>query len=361
MEVLFNAAMEAERAHFLGADSYERTKSRTGYANGFKERTLNTRVGKLNLKVPQTRESEEPFYPSVLERSQRSETAFQIAIASMWVNGVSTRKVTKVLEQTCGTSVSSSMVSRAAKKLDHELEAWRTRPLGEVVYLLLDARYEKVRVDGVSKSCALFTAVGVFPCGKRAILGISSSYSEAEVHWRDFLRSLKVRGMHGMKMITTDDHQGLRAALRSTFSGVPHQRCQFHLQQNAGAYVTRKDQRPELAGEIRCIFNSDDLDEAQRKLDVLVAKYHDRNSKLAEWLENNIPEGLTVFSMPKPHQKRLRTTNVVERLNKELRRRTRVIGIFPNEESLLRLASAITMEISDEWEAGKCYLKITSE
>ena len=204
-------------------------------------------------------------------------------------------------------------------------------------------------------------ATGVLPDGKRVILGISVSYSEAEVHWREFLSSLKRRGLHGMKMVTSDSHEGLKAALRATFSGVPWQRCQFHLQQNAGAYVPRKADRPELAERIRSVLTADELDDAQRKLDILVDEHRESNPKLATWLEHNLPEGFTVYSLPRPHRRRLRTHNMVERLNKELRRRTRIIGVFPNEESLLRLASAITMEISDDWEAGKAYLTLTSE
>jgi transposase-like protein len=318
-------------------------------------------TGELNLSVPQTRGAEQAFYPSILERSQRSETAFLVAIATMYVQGVSTRRVTKVLEEACGTSISSSTVSNAAKKLDAELSRWRSRPLAETEYLLLDARYEKVRVDGVSRSCAVLVAIGVLPSGKRSILGLSVALSEAEVHWRDFLRSLKERGMHGLKMVTSDDHEGLNAALKSTLPGIPWQRCQFHLQQNAGAYVTRKEDRPVLAEEVRAVFDAGNADAAKQKLDALVSKYHDSNNRLAQWLEDSIVEGLIVFALPTKHRRRMRTTNMVERLNKELRRRTRVVGIFPNEDSLLRLASAIAMEISDEWEAAKCYLSMTDD
>jgi len=361
LETLFNMAMQVERSNHLNARPYERNEERIGHANGFKDKKLNTRVGTLDLRIPQTRGTGTPFYPQALERGQRSEQALVIALATMYINGVSTRKVTKILEEMCGTEVSSSMVSRASATLDDQLSAWRERPLGEVLYLQLDARYEKVRVNGVSRSCAVLVATGVPPDGKRTVLGISVSLSEAEVHWRDFLRSLKERGMHGMKIITSDSHEGLKAALKATFSGIPWQRCQFHLQQNASSHVPTVSARPQVADRIRSIFNADDLNEAETKLAALVAEHQESTPRLADWLEQNIPEGLTVFSLPKSHQKRLRTTNMVERINQELKRRTRVVGIFPNEESLLRLVSAITMEISDEWEAAKRYLIISSE
>lgn len=361
-ELLLNTAMQLERAAFLGADRYERSSERSGYANGYKPKTLNTRIGQLDLRVPQTRDTgTEPFYPTALQRGQRSEQAFVLAIATMYINGVSTRRVTEILEKMCGTQVDSTAVSRAAKTLDAELSAWRERPLGEIPYLQLDAMYEKVRRNGVATSCAVLVATGVQACGHRSILGISAACSEAEVHWRDLIRSLKARGMHGVRMITSDDHEGLKAALKATLPGVPWQRCQFHLQQNASAYVARKDQRPAIASRIRSIFKAEDATEAQEKLDRLVAEQRQANPKLANWLESNLPEGFTVFSLPKPHRQRLRTNNMLERLNRELRRRSRIIGVFPNEESLLRLASAKTMEISDEWEAGKRYLDLTCE
>ena len=361
MESLFNIAMQAERSEFLNADLYERSDERRGYSNGFKAKKLKTRTGTLDLRIPQTRGTDEPFYPEALERGQRSEQALTITLATMYINGVSTRKVTKVLEQMCGTQISSSMVSRAAATLDEQLSAWRERELGEVPYLQLDARYEKVRVNGVSRSCAVLIATGVQSDGKRSVLGVSVSLSEAEVHWRDFLRTLKARGMHGIKMITSDDHEGLKAALRSTFSGVPWQRCQFHLQQNAQSHVPTVADRPYIAQRIKAIFNADDRTEADEKLQLLVAEQLHTAPKLATWLEENIPEGLTVFSLPQDHRKRLRTTNMVERINQEIRRRTRVVGIFPNEDSLLRLVSAITMEISDDWEEAKRYLNVSSE
>ena len=225
--------MKLERAEHLNAAPYQRTEDRRSYANGYKDKTVNSRLGKLELRVPQTRDSE--FYPSALERGERSERAFKLAIAEMYVQGVSTRKVAKITEELCGTEVTSMQVSRAAAMLDEELEAWRTRRLAQVEYLMLDARYEKVRVAGSVRDCAVLVAIGVLPSGQRSVLGVSVSLSEAEVHWREYFSSLKQRGMHGVKLIVSDAHEGLKAARQATFEGVPWQRCQFHLAQKCNA------------------------------------------------------------------------------------------------------------------------------
>ena len=216
----------------------------------------------------------------------------------MYVQGVSTRKVSAILEKMCGLEVSSTQVSHAAKLLDKELEKWRTRPIGAIHFLQLDARYEKVRQDGVVRSCAVLVATGVMPDGHRTVLGVSVSLSEAEIHWRQFLLSLKSRGMHGLKLITSDDHSGLKAALAAVFPSVPRQRCQVHLQRNATAYVPKVSMRSEVARDIRTIFNAPDRSEAERFLEMAVEKYKDKATRLSDWLEANIPEGLTVFALP---------------------------------------------------------------
>jgi transposase-like protein len=360
VSVLLNEAMKIERSRTLAAEPWERTPERRGYANGYKQRTLKTRLGKLELQVPQVR-GEVGYYPSALERGQRSERALKLALAEMYVQGVSTRNVTEVLEVMCGTSVSSSEVSRASALMDEELGKWRQRPLAEVPYLVLDARYEKVRQDGAVASCAVLIASGVDAEGRRTVLGVSVSLSEGEVHWRDFLRGLKERGLHGMKMITSDDHHGLKAALRGTFSGVPWQRCQVHLQRNAAGYVPKVAMRGQVAQTIREIFTAPDREDAQRLLDKAVAKYQQSASKLAAWMAENLPEGFTAFSLPASLRRRLRSTNMVEWVNKEIRRRTRVAALFPNEQSLLRLVSAILVEISEDWETGKRYVSLDEE
>jgi transposase-like protein len=262
--------------------------------------------------------------------------------------------------------VSSAEVSRAAKLLDEELSSWREREIGAIKHLALDARYEKVRYGGSVVDCAVLIAMGVrADDGKRTILGTSVSLSEAEVHWRSFLESLQDRGMHGVKLVTSDDHKGIRAALKARLTGVPWQRCQFHLQRNAAGYVTRKDQRRKVAGDIRAIFNSVDREAAMELLRRTVAKYRKPSPRLAEWMEQNVPEGLTVLDeklgLSETARRRLRTTNGLERVNKEIKRRTSVAKLFPNEESILRLVSALLMEISEEWETGRVYIADESD
>jgi transposase-like protein len=351
MQILLNEAMKIERSEYLRAAPYQRTEERQSYANGFKEKTVNTRLGKLELRVPQTRDSQ--FYPSALERGERSERALKLAVAEMYVQGVSTRKVATITKELCGLEVTSTQVSRAAKLLDQELETWRNRPLSQVEYLILDARYEKVRVDGSVRDCAVLVAIGVFPSGYRSVLGVSVSLSEAEVHWREFLSSLKKRGMHGMKLVVSDAHEGLKAARKAIMPGVPWQRCQFHLMQNAMQYIPKIEMRKQVAQDLRSIFNARDLNDANEKLNRFVELYKDTAPKIATWAESNIPEGLSVFQLPEEHRKRMRTTNMLERQNKEIKRRTRVATLFPNEASLLRLVTAVLVELSDDWESGK--------
>jgi putative transposase len=356
IEILMNEAMILERNEALGAGPYERTADRRGYANGFKDKAVKSRLGELNLRVPQARGVE--FYPSALERGERSERALKLAVAEMYVQGVSTRKVAAITKELCGLDVTSSQVSRAAEELDKELEAWRNRPLTEHPYLILDARYEKIRHAGSVVPCAVLIAIGVNDLGKRSVLGVSVSLSEAEVHWREFLASLQDRGLHGVKYIVSDDLYGLKAARESRFPGVPWQRCQFHLQQNATAYVPKVAMRKEVAADIRSVFNAPDRNEADRLLKQTVEKYAKSAPRLSTWIEENVHEGLTAFVLPPPHRRMLRTTNMLERLNKEIKRRTRVATLFPNEASALRLISAVLVEVSEEWETGKRYLNM---
>jgi len=357
IRLLVNEAMLQERAHVLQAQPYERTDSRTGYSNGFKDKTVNSRLGPIRLDVPQVRGGVD-FYPSALEKGRRSEQALKLALAEMYVQGVSTRKVSAIVEQLCGKSVSSTQVSDCAKLLDAELQKWRERPLGRFPYLILDARYEKVRQHGQLLDCAILIALGVGPDGKRSILGVSAALSEAEVHWRAFFQSLVQRGLCGVEFIVSDHHAGLAAARQAVFAAVPWQRCQFHLQQNAQAYVPRLDQRVEVAAAIRSIFDCPDQANAQRRLKELVNHYAKGAPKLAAWMEENLPQGFTVFALPPAHQKRMRTSNALERVNQELKRRTRVASLFPNEASLLRLVSALLQETSETWETGKIYLNM---
>jgi transposase-like protein len=360
MRILLNEAMKIERNHALGAGPYERSAARKGHANGYKPKTVDTRMGRVTVDVPQVR-GEVQFYPSALEKGCRSERALKLAIAEMYVKGISTRRVNGILEKMCGLEISSTQVSRVAALLDEELQSWRQRPLQAYPYLVLDAHYEKVRQNGSVCSCAVFTAIGINPDGKREILGVSVSLSEAEVHWRAFLKSLLDRGLHGVQYIVSDAYDGLQAALQAVFTGVLWQRCQFHLQRNAQAYAPTKAMQPQVAQDIRDIFNAPNGDLARMRLTSYVQKYAQSAPKLAEWMEANLPEGLTVFELPESHRKRMRTTNMLERLHEEINRRTRVARLFPNEASLLRLVSAVEMEISEDWIAGKRYVTMNAE
>lgn len=357
LRLLVNEAMVQERSAVLQARPYERSEARLGRSNGFKPKTLATRVGPIEFRVPQVRDGVD-FYPSALEKGIRSEQALMLALAEMYVQGVSTRKVSKIVEELCGHSVSSSQVSACAAKLDSELQAWRERPLQACPYLILDARYEKVRQGGQLLDCAVLIAIGIGRDGKRSILGVSVALSEAEVHWRTFLSSLQSRGLHGLSYIVSDAHAGLSAARAAVFPAVPWQRCQFHLQQNAQAFVPRLDLRAKVAADIRSIFLCPDLPSATARLKDLVQTYTPTAPKLALWMEGNIPEGFAVFALPSAHQRRMRTSNSIERVNQEIKRRTRVASLFPNEASLLRLVSALLCEINDEWLTGKSYLNM---
>ncbi len=354
IRIILNSAMQVERQAYLGVQPYERSPVRRDYANGFKPKTMATRIGEITFSVPQVRKGD--FYPSALERGIRSERALKLALAEMYVQGVSTRKVAAITEKLCGIEVSSTQVSRVAAELDEQLQEWRERRLGRCPYLYLDAHYEKVRQSGQVRDAAVLKAIGVNAEGKREVLGVSVSLSEHEVHWRTFLGNLVARGLTGVQLIISDAHTGLTAARKAVFGGVPWQRCQFHLQQNAQAYVSRQHLRSQVTDDIRSVFNAPNLAEAERLLKQLTVKYADSAPKLAAWAEENIPEGLTVFRFPSKHWRRIRTSNGVERLNREIRRRSRVATLFPNEASCLRLVTAVVVEISQEWQTNRTYL-----
>lgn len=353
LRVLINNVMQVERSRHIQARDYERTEDRKGHANGYKPKTVKTRMGEITFSVPQVREG--GFFPTALEKGLRSERALVATLAEMYVQGVSTRKVKAITEELCGIEVSAMQVSRAAAQLDEVLQEWRERPLGEITYLYVDARYEKVRDAGQVRDAAVLVATGITPEGERQVLGVSVSLSEHETHWKTFLKGLKDRGMNGVKLVTSDDHTGLGAARRAVLGSVPWQRCQFHLQQNAGAYVPKQAMRFEVAADIRSMFNAPDRKTAEEFLQAAIQKYAVSAPRLSAWLEENLSEGFTVFDFPLEHRRSIRTTNSLERINKEIRRRTRVVGVFPNEASCLRLVSALLMEISEEWQIGKRY------
>jgi len=359
IRVVINTAMRAERQRYLGVAPYERSPERRDQGNGFKDKTMQTRMGDITFDIPQVRQGE--FYPQALEKGLRSERALTMALAEMYVQGTSTRKVNAIVEKLCGSQVSSALVSKAAAELDPLLDAWRNRPLGEMIYLYLDARYEKVRLDGQIVDMAVLIAQGIDAQGRRRLLGVAIGLGEAEIYWRTFLQSLVQRGLCGIRLIISDDHAGLRQALRAVFGGIPWQRCQYHLQQNAAAYVPRKDMLTEVAADIRKVFNAPDRPTADAYLKQIIQKYEKSASRLADWMENNLPEGLTVFAFPEAHRRKLRTNNSLERLNREIGRRTKVVSIFPNETACLRLISAILMEQDEAWQTGRVYLSIDNE
>lgn len=358
---LFNMAMRLEREQWLGAGLYERAPERRGYANGYKPKRIDTPAGTIGLSIPKTADHEKgfPFYPQSLERGRRSTRALLTVVAEMYVKGVSTRGVEAAMKKFGIESLSSSQVSRASAALDADLEAWRARPLGEINYLFLDARYEKVRDGGVVRDGAVLTATGIGPDGRRRLLGVSCALSEAEVHWRAFLESLLKRGMHGVCFITSDDHAGLRAARMKVLPNAVWQRCQFHLARNAIHHAPTMKIRKRIGAELRQIWNADKMKTAEERLRELVEKYEKKAPKLASWLEKNVTEGLAVFTLPKKHRVKMRTSNPVERaVQQEIKRRTVKVRVFPNEEALQRLVTAILVEIDEKWAAEEnTYIK----
>ena len=356
LERLLNELMLVERSQALQAAPYERSEQREGYANGFKDKTVQTRLGKMHLQVPQTRNK--PFYPSCLEKGQRSDKALALAVAEMYVNGVSTRRVKKITQELCGLEISSTQVSRISKVLDEELEKFRKRPLGAVLYLYLDARYEKIRYNGSVRDMAVLTAIGVNEEGKREVLAISCSLSEAEVHWREFLEELLLRGLKGIELIISDDHAGLRKARKAVLPGIQWQRCLFHLAQNAMQHAPNLSMKKEIAQSIRDIYQAPSLIEAKQRLTKSVTHYEKTASKFSEWLEENLEEGLAFYQFPEDHWKKIRTNNLSERLNQEFKRRTKVARLFPSIESCERLITAVAMETHEDWMSGNQYLSM---
>lgn len=355
LEVLLNGLMSMERQQHLKAAPYERTEERVDYANGFKERTFHSTCGPVALRIPQVRNGE--FYPGCLEKGLRSDKALKAAIAEMYIKGVSTRRIEAIAVELCGHEVSSTQVSRLTAELDSELSKFRERPLGLHRYMMVDARYEKVRIDGHIVDAAVLIAVGVNEEGKREVLGCSVSTSEAEVHWRDFFKSLVERGLHGVEYVVSDDHAGLKAARKAVFPGVLWQRCQFHFAQNAQAYSTSQEGRQAIGAAIRGIFACRTIEAARAEAKRVAEELRGKHSRFASWLEENVEESLTCYALPEGMRKKLRTTNGLERLNQEIKRRTRVCRMFPNAASCLRLVTALLLEVHEEWLTGRTYLR----
>ena len=356
LERLLNELMVAEREQHINAGPYERTDGRKDYSNGFKDKKLLTRSGELELRVPQVRNGN--FYPTCIEKGERTEQALKLVFAEAYVQGVSTRRMKQIAEELCGREISSTQVSRCAQILDEEITKFRHRPLGPIEYLYVDAQYEKVRYEGSVRSLAVLKAVGINREGYREVLGISCDLSEAEVHWRGFLEGLLKRGLTGVKLVISDDHSGLRAALRATIPSVPWQRCVFHLAQNAGSYAPSAHMRGDLCRAVKEIYQASDRLEADARMKKVIERYSVKASRFCSWLEESFIEGLMFYNYPKEHWKKIRTVNIIERMNQEQKRRTRIVRLFPSVESCERLVIRIAMDIHEEWVSGKKYMEV---
>ena len=356
VERLCQSLMEEEITEFLQADAYERCDERTGYRNGYKPRVLTTRVGDIVLAVPQDREGN--FSTKLFDRYQRSEKALALSIIEMYVCGVSTRKVAKIAEELCGHSVSKSQVSRLAAGLDTELLAWRMRLLGVYPYLVIDARYEKVRTARGVVSRGVLIIAGVNEEGMREILSVGIANAENETNWAEIFRSLKERGLTGVEFTVSDNHPGLVKALEKEFTGAIWQHCQCHAMKNLLDKVAKGDKKV-LKAEMRSIFDSPTIERAKELLDAAVIRYERRYPAVSDLLEDAQDALLACFSLPEGHRRRMRTTNLVERYNQEIKRRTKVVRIFPNEEAALRLITALAAEQTEEWLSGKKYLDMS--
>jgi putative transposase len=359
VERVLQELLEAEMTEHVGAAPYERTTERKGHRNGHKPRTLRTRVGTLNLFVPQDREG--TFSTRLFSRYQRNEKALVLALMEMYVEGISTRKVKDVTEELCGTSFSKSLVSSLAGRLDAELEAWRSRPLeaASYPYLFVDARYEKVRVDGRVVNQGVLVVSGVRDDGFREIFAVEVADTESEATYQELFRSLKRRGLSGVELIISDDHEGLKAAIARHFQGASHQRCQVHYSRNLLGMVGYA-RRKELATDLRAIFAAAAREQALQIASSVAEKWRKKgNEKVSEHIEEHIEECLACLAFPESHRRRIRTTNGLERLNQEIKRRTRVVRIFPNRQSCLRLVTALAIEQSEEWLTGRRYLDMS--
>ena len=350
--------LEAEMTSFLGAESYQRNDVRRGWRNGFKPRTLKTRVGELELMVPKDRDGQ--FQTELFERYQRSEKAFVAALLQMYIEGVSTRKVTAITEALCGLEVSKSQVSALTQKLDAEVAEWRMRPLSdEYPYLIFDARYEKVRRGGSVVSQGVLVAIGVSAAGYREVLGCWVAESESEASWGAVFSELKQRGLRGVRYVVSDDHAGMVRAIERHFQGAVWQRCQVHFVRNALSLCGRQ-QRPLVLRLMKLVTETATREAAKAALAAAIAELEKKAPKVARLLEEHGEEILGVYALPEAHRKRMRTTNMLERQNQELKRRTRVIRVFPHEQSCLRLIAALLMETNQEW-MGRIYLRMEEE
>ena len=356
MRAALQEVLEAEMTEALGAGKGERVEGRLGYRSGYYTRSLVTRVGKIELRVPQDRQGR--FSTELFERYQRSEKALLAALTEMYVQGVSTRKVKAITEELIGHAFSASSVSAVVKKLDGELARFAHRRLSErFPYLILDARYEKARIDSVIQSQAVLIAIGIDWEGRRQVLGIELANRESRSSWREFLMGLKERGLNGVEFVVADDHEGLKKAVAECLAGAALQRCYVHFLRNALDYVPRKGD-DDCLQELRWFYGRRELTEVRRDIAAWLAKWQAKYPKLCAWVEENIEETLTYYRLPLPHHKHMKSTNMLERLNQEIKRRTHVVRIFPNPESCLRLVRALAVEMHENWLEAMRYLNM---
>jgi transposase-like protein len=354
LETILNQVLLAQSAEQLGAGPYERTEDRTAYRNGFRERGLTTRVGTITLNVPRHRNGE--FSTTMFERYQRSEQALVLAMIEMVINGVSTRKIEMVTEELCGKSFSKSTVSNLCQRLDPLVAAFRSRPLNKKYpFLVADAIYLKVREGGRVRSKGLLVAVGINEEGYREVLGFKMADSESETSWGEFFAELKDRGLDAVDLVTSDDHKGLVKAIRKHFQGAAWQRCQTHFSRNVLDKCPKKYQ-PELKQWLNRIYHAKDLEDARRMLRETLQTLEADAPKAMAILESGFEDVMAVMSLPEKYRQRLRTSNGLERLNEEIRRRDRVIRIYPNEASAIRLIGALLIEQDERWTTGRKYL-----
>ena len=356
LETTIQNVLEAEMEETLGAGRGERTSGRRGYRSGYYTRNLVTRVGTLELRVPQDRQG--LFQTEVFKRYQRSERALLLSLAEMYVQGVSTRKVKAVTEQLCGHAFSASTVSEAAKQLDAELERVMRRPLEEAYpYLILDARYERVREDGVIRSRAVLVALGVDWEGRRQVLAVELANRESVSSWQEFLLGLKQRGLRGVHLVVTDDHPGLRQAVAKVLPEAAWQRCYVHFLRNALDHLSRTSDRTVLQ-ELRWLYDRHDATEARHDLRSWLERWQTKHPRLCRWVEETIEETFAFYRLPRAHHKHLKSTNLLERLNQELKRRTHIVRIFPDAQACLRLTRALAVETHEEWIDANRYLNM---
>jgi putative transposase len=348
--------LEQEMTEAVGAEKGERNAERVGYRSGYYGRSLITRVGKLELRVPQDRQGH--FSTQLFERYQRSEKALVSALAEMYVQGVSTRKVKAITEELCGHSFSASSISEVNKTLDESLERFAKRPLEETYpYMVLDARYEKVRDGGVIRSQAVQIAIGINAEGRRQILAVELANRESATSWKDFLVELKMRGLRGVEFVVSDDHPGLKRAIAEIVPEAVWQRCYVHFLRNALDHLPRKAV-DDCLQELRWIYDRRDLAEARKDLAQWLERWSKKYRKLCEWVEETIGETLAFYRLPLQHHKHMKSTNMLERLNEEIKRRTHVVRIFPNRESCLRLVRALAVETHEDWLEGSRYINM---